>query len=271
MQAILDSIVKLLPSGVDWYAFGRFLLYAAAAILIAGAIGKLIFGIGSQMNKAICGAVGILFVYALAMVLYTFLPEKTGSILSTLPLVSFSNRGMYLFSFLGSDLNTCCRQLLSVWILSYLFNMLDDFMPRGEKLYWLIYRLLTIAMALVLHYALYRVLKTFVPAYIVSYASTALLIALVLLFSMGILKVVLSVILTVTNPILGALYLFFFGSKPGKQLSRAFLTALILCILSFILLHTGHGVIPISQSALIGYIPFALLLVLLWWIVGYVF
>ena len=269
MQTFFDSIISLLPSGVDLYTFGKFLLILAGATLLTGIVGKLLFGVGSQLNRCLCGAVGILFVYALAMFIHTFQPGTLSNYLTSLPLVSFSGGTMYLFRFGASGLSVCCREVLSLWILAYLYHILDEFFPRGKKLYWMVYRMLTISMALVLHYILLYFLRTYVPADILSSTTTIVLLLLIGLFALGIAKVVLGVLLTITNPILGALYLFFFGSKSGKQLSRAFLTAAILCVLVAILGYLGYGAIPIHPDALLAYAPFAGILLLLWYIVGY--
>ena len=86
---------------------------------------------------------------------------------------------------------------------------------------------------------------------------------------MGLLNLVLSVVLTVVNPIFGALYTFFFSNIIGKQLSKAVFTSGIICGVVFLLGYFGCTVICVSAAALSAYIPLAIVLLLLWFLIGW--
>ena len=75
--------------------------------------------------------------------------------------------------------------------------------------------------------------------------------------------------LTIANPILGAIYAFFFSNKIGKQLTKAVLTTVILTVLVLLLCHFGFGIIPVGQAVLISYIPLLGLLLILWYLIGH--
>ena len=74
---------------------------------------------------------------------------------------------------------------------------------------------------------------------------------------------------TIANPILGAIYAFFFSNKIGKQLTKAVLTTVILTVLVLLLCHFGFGIIPVGQAVLISYIPLLGLLLILWYLIGH--
>lgn len=269
MQALFDSILAFLPTGINWIALGKFLLILTAAFLVVGFIGKLIFGKGSAFNRGLTCAIGILFVYAMAVVIYTFKPGNLAAYLAPLPFAAFSGDRLYLFSFADAHFSVICHQLLSMIILNFLHNLIDDFMPRGKKLYWFIYRFLTIAMSLTLHYIVTWAFNRFMPGALLTYAPTVLLVVLLSFLLMGVLKVVLGVVLAVVNPLLGAAFAFFFGTKLGKQLSCAVMSTLILAVLVMVLHYFGYGNISVSEASLIAYIPLAGILLILWYIVGY--
>ena len=82
-------------------------------------------------------------------------------------------------------------------------------------------------------------------------------------------NVVLGTLLIAVNPIVGAIYAFFFSNKVGQQLSKAVLTTALLCCVFGLLEHFGYSVILISFSALPAYIPLVVSLLLLWYLVGH--
>lgn len=264
MQDTLNCLTALLPAGTDLVSIAKFLLIFAASIIGAGFLFKIFFGKKSGLNRALSGAIGILFIYAVTVVVYTFDPADLSRFLSPLPYVIFSNDQLYLFVFQGTHLSVICAQFLSMIMLAFLYHIMDDFLPDGKGLHWLLYRLLTVVMAMALHYVATWLCNTFLPGPLVTYAPTVLVIILLSLLLLGALKLVLGVVLTVVNPIFGALYAFFFSSKLGKQLSRAVMTTLLLSILVMVLHAVGYSVISISMASLRTYIPFALILLGLW-------
>jgi hypothetical protein len=268
MQNTLSQISALFPSNLDLHSIVKFFLIFTATILLAGFLAKQLLGKNSNFNRAICGAIGILFIYVITIFVYSFAPGNLASFLSPLPYVIFSNSKLYLFVFEGTKLPVICSQALSMTILAFLYHLLDDFMPQGKKFHWLLYRLLTIMMAMALHYVINWAINRFLPSALVFYAPTCVLMILVTLLLIGFLKVLLGFVLTVVNPIIGALYTFFFSSKLGKQLTRAVLTTVLVSILIMVLHRIGYSVIPVAVSSLSAYIPFVLILLILWYLLG---
>ena len=76
----------------------------------------------------------------------------------------------------------------------------------------------------------------------------------------------LCVLATVANPVIGLLYTFFFSNTIGKNLTRAVLSAALLCILFYGMDYYGFSVISIQTDALLKYSPFALALLGVWYV-----
>ena len=103
------------------------------------------------------------------------------------------------------------------------------------------------------------------------YAPVILLALMTLLLLTGVLKIIIGALLTTVNPIIGGLYTFFFANVIGKQITRAMLTAAIISGIVVALQHIGFTVISISSAALIAYLPFLLILIILWYIAMKIF
>ena len=97
-----------------------------------------------------------------------------------------------------------------------------------------------------------------------------ILSVLVAFLLMGIINFLLGLVLTATNPILGAIYTFFFSTLVGKQLSKAVFTTAILTAVVFLLEHLGIGMLLIAQTALLAYIPAIALILVLWYLIGHI-
>ena len=246
------------------------LLFFAAASLILGFMGRVFLGKRSSLNHSLSAAMGILFIYAVAIVVYTFKPWSLDALLSPLPFVRFAGEHLLVIPFQGSPLTIVCSEILSLVILAFLVNLLDTLIPRGNSaLGWFFLRILTVLFAMVLHILVDWAFKTYLPNVLVTYAPTILLVILAVTLLMGLLNLVLSVVLTVVNPIFGALYTFFFSNIIGKQLSKAVFTSGIICGVVFLLGYFGCTVICVSAAALSAYIPLAVVLLLLWFLIGW--
>ena len=65
------------------------------------------------------------------------------------------------------------------------------------------------------------------------------------------------------------MYSFFFSTLVGKQLSKALFTTGIVCGILYLMEHFGLVVILVSPAALLTYIPLALALLVLWFLIGH--
>lgn len=269
----LGKVIKhashYMPTEISLVSTVEFMLYFAAASLILGVLGRVVLGKRSSLNHSLSSAMGILLIYALTVVVYTFKPWNLEALLSPLPFVTFAGDYMIVFPIGDTQFAALCAEILSMVILAFLVNLLDTFMPKGNSVVtWYILRFLTVLLSMVLHFVVRWAFQTYLPEALVTYAPTILLILLAFMLLSGVLNLVLGLVISVSNPFLGAMYTFFFSSVIGKQLSKAVFTSTILIGIVYLLGFFGYTVITISAAALTAYIPLALLLLLLWYLIG---
>ena len=271
IEAVVSNIASYAPAEVDLMAMLKFIVIFAVGSMLVSLLGRVVLGKRSSLNHAVSSAMGILFIYAVTIVVYTFNPGNLSKFLSPLPFVSFSGDYLYLLPFLDAELPMICSQVLSMVILAFLVNLLDTFVPKGKKiLSWYLYRFVTVLLAMAAHYLATWAFNAFLPGVLVTYAPMILLGILVVMLLLGVLNVILSLVLTVANPVIGAIYSFFFSNIVGKQLTKAVLTTVILCAVVALLEHFGYTIICIASTALGVDIPLIAVLLALWYVIGHV-
>ena len=251
------------------------LLIAAGLLLIGtvilSAIGRFVFGKKSALVNAVSSAIGILFVYALNIVLRSA-EASLQQFIAPLPFISFSGEQMSLFSFTGANYTVICYELVSMVILAFLMNLIDNFMPKGKNIFtWSIFRILTVVLAQIAHLIVTYLLTTYLPEGLLTYAPAIILGILVLMLLTGALKIVVGALLSTVNPLIAALYTFFFANIIGKQITKAVMTTGILAALVFGLEKLGITTICVAAGALTAYIPLCLILLVVWFIVIKIF
>ena len=247
-----------------------YLALFAGFFLFLTVLGRLILGKHSSLNHTISSAMGLLFLYAFFLVLYTFQPFSLLELLSPLPFLVFAGDSVMLISFQSGAFSVLCHELLSLIILTFLINLVDTLMPAGEGVFsWLLLRLMTILGCFGLHLVVSWAFRTYLPDVLVTYAPAILLGILATMLFSGIISLVFGLIIAITNPFLGAMYSFFFSTLVGKQLSKALFTTGIVCGILYLMEHFGLVVILVSPAALLTYIPLALALLVLWFLIGH--
>jgi hypothetical protein len=192
------------------------------------------------------------------------------TLLSPLPFATFSDHYLIIHPITDLQFTALCKELLSLIILAFLINLVDTFMPQGENiLSWFLLRLITVLLCFALHLLVNWAFHTYLPNVLIDYAPTILLILLAVLLLSGILTLLLGIVIAISNPFLGAMYSFFFSNIIGKQLSKALFTSGILCAILYLMDKFGLIVIIISPAALLTYIPLAIAMVALWYLIGY--
>lgn len=251
-------------------------LLIAAGLLLAGtillsAVGKFIFGAKSTLVQAISAAIGILFVYVLNIVLHR-VGDSFSMFISPLPFLTVQGETASLFVFTGTEFSDICVQLVNMVVLALLMNLIDTLIPKGENpIVWMIFRILTIALAQVAYLVILWACGTYLPADILTYAPMILLAVLVILLLTGALKIVVGAFLTTVNPLVAALYTFFFANIIGRQVTKAVFTTALLSGLVYGLEFLEIAQFSIAPQALIAYIPLALILLALWYLVSRLF
>lgn len=267
---LLTYAGTLIPADVDILSVLKLIGILAAASVLLGVLGRLAFGKASSLSRAVSAGIGILFLYVLTIIIYTFKPWKLDSFLSPLPFVTFQDQYLILLPFRGASFPVLCDRILSMVILAFLVNLLDSIIPKGESVAgWYVLRFLSVIVCFILHFVLNYLIAKYIPGVLSTYAPTILLCVLIAMMLVSLANVVLGALLIAVNPIVGAIYAFFFSNKVGQQLSKAVLTTALLCCVFGLLEHFGYSVILISFSALPAYLPLVVSLLLLWYLVGH--
>lgn len=263
----MDTITQMLSSiDFSWDVFIKAAAILAVGTILLGAIGRFAFGKRSTLNLSVSSAIGILFIYAVTVVLYSA-GARFQSFIAPLPFATFSGTQMLLFSFAASDYTVICTQVLSMIILAFLANLFESIPPKGKNFIgWLFCRCLSIVLAMAAHLVVTWAFTTYLPQGLVTYAPTILLALLILLLLVGALKLVVGAVLATVNPLIGAFYTFFFATIVGKALTKAVLTTAILSAIVMALNYIGCTVISIASAALIAYIPLLIVLLIVWYI-----
>ena len=268
----MDIIVNYFNSlGLDFWVLAKTGLILLLGTFLISVFGRFVFGKRSVLNNAVSSAIGILFIYAVTVVLKS-MGAQFESMIAPLPFVSISNDLMYIFSFQGADYTVICTELLSMVILAFLVNLADGWLPKGKNIFsWIFFRCLTVVVAFIMHLVVTFLFTTYLPEGIVTYAPAILLGLLVIMLLTGALKIIVGALLTTVNPIIGGLYTFFFATVIGKQVTKAVLTTAILSGLVYLLNYLGCVVISVTSAALMAYIPFIIVLIAIWYIVYHIF
>ena len=271
VQQALAAVSHYIPTEVDLGATMQFLLFFTACSLILGVLGRIFLGKRSSLNNALSSVMGILFLYALTIVIYTYKPWNLEQLLSPLPFVTFAEDYLILLPIRDASFPALCTEVLSLVILAFLVNLLDTFIPQGESIFgWYALRFLTVVLSMALHLVVNWAFNTYLPDVLVTYAPVILLGLLVGMLLLGVLNVVLGLVLTVVNPFIGAVYTFFFSNVVGKQLTKAVFSTALICAVIYLLEYFGYTVICITTGALMSYIPFIAVVLILWYLIGHV-
>ena len=268
MEEISKALQSLVPADFDYANFFKAALLLCIGSLILGFLGRLIFGKRSVLNKSVSSSIGILFIYAATIVIYSFGVDLK-FLVSPLPFISMTGEYLQIFSFQNADYTIICDQILSMILLAFLVNLINGLMPTGKRFFtWLLFRLISVVLAMVLHTIVNNLLTAWLPEGFLTWAPVILLALLALMLAVGALKFVVGALLTTVNPLIAALYTFFFANVVGKQLSKAILTTLIISALVIGLNYLNIASIFIGSAALIAYLPLLIALLALWYVVG---
>lgn len=269
MDKINDFLQKLIPGSFDIHVYINATLVILAVFLLLSIIGRLLWGKKSTLNRAISSSISILFIYVVTIVIYS-LGIDLAVLISPLPFIGISENTLSIFVFKGVHYTIICNQILSMVILAFLANLSDSWLPTGKNIVsWFFFRVVSVLLAMVLHLIANTIITMLLPEGILTWAPVVLLGLLAIFLAVGLLKVLIGTILSVTvSPIIGVLYTFFFANIVGKQVSKAVLSTGILVGFVYILNYFQITTLIIASTALLAYIPLLVILLIVWYLVG---
>lgn len=268
----MESIISFFTAqGLDLLSFLKVSgIVLIGALLISGVL-HFIFGKKTLIGHSVSSAISIIYIYVATAAILTLAP-KLQWFVAPLPFAAFEEGYVTFFSFRNAAYTTIAAQLLSMIILSFLVNLADTWIPKGKHILgWFFWRCVTVALGMILHFIVTWLFNRYLPIGIVIYAPVILLAILLLMLLTGTLKLVVGALLTTVNPIIAAFYTFFFASVVGKQLTKAILTTAIITGIVYLVQDLGIIGLSLTAAALAAYVPFLLLLLLVWYIISRVF
>ncbi len=268
MTDILEFIQNLQEQKdmiLSYVKFGGVMIFG---FLLLSSLFRFVFGKKNQLNHAVSASIEILCLYIVCILIYS-LGLHFNFFLSPLPFVSIEGDFLQIMPILSTDFDLVCQQVLKVVIIAFLVNILDDLMPKGEKLItWFFFRMITVALAVAVNYGADLLIGTFLPPEVFAKAEMFLLLTLVALILLGSLKFITGIVLTFLDPLVGVLYTFFFSNVIGRELAKALVSTAIVTALVALLEHLGMTTIFIAAAGLTAYIPLLIALILVWFLLS---
>lgn len=264
---IMTQVQQISVSAVQYLKFLGILVFG---ILLISSLARFLFGKEAQVNLAVTSAMEILCVYVVNTVIYA-LGLQLQQFITPLPFVTMVEDYLVIFPILSAEFTDICHHVLKLLIIAFLVNLINEFIPKGEHvLTWFLLRIITVVLAVVAIYAAELALNTYLPQGFADIAPTVLLCALVALVLLGSLKVFVGAAMAFLDPIVAALYTFFFSNFIGRALAKAMVSTALLTALVVALNYLGIAVVHIAAAVLTAYIPLLLIVLVLWYIVGHI-
>lgn len=263
-----DLLVQVDALKVNLMQYSKFLCILIFGILLISSLTRFLFGKKNQINLALTSAMEILCVYVINVVIYA-LGLHLQQFITPLPFIAMVEDYLILYPILSAEFVDICHHVLKLLIIAFLVNLINEIIPEGKHLItWFLLRLITVAISAAAIYFAELGLNTFVPQGIYDIAPTVLLCCLVALVLLGSLKVLVGAVMAFLDPVIAALYTFFFSNIIGRALAKAMVSTALLTGLVVALDYLNITVVLIAASALTAYLPLLLIVVALWYIVG---
>ena len=264
----MESIVSYFSGiGIDYIGLLKFAGVLLLGALLLSALCRFIFRKTTMLAQSVSTSIAIIFIYAVTVLLLTMV-TKLHFLVTPLPFAQLSAERIAFFPLKGADYREAASGILSMIILSFLVGLIDSWMPKRKHLLkWAFWRILTVILGFALHYLVVWAFRTFLPQGIVAYAPAIPVAILLLMLLTGALKFLLGLILATVNPLIAALYTFFFANIIGKQITRSVLTTALLSGVLLFAQNLGITGLSLAPESMVAYLPFLLVLIPIWYLV----
>lgn len=264
LSAVLDS----LDFQLEWGHAIKIACILALGIFAVGAILRALFGKGSSLTRSVSATLNILLIYLSAIILYYYFPSLRAA-MDTLPFITLKPDHFFIWKLGDLPDLVFYPSILQMAVLALFVNALETFLPRGRNLItWYLFRTVTGLSALALYFGFFQLVNMFAPEIFGTWAKTILFVFWGIILLIAVLKLLLSAVLTVVNPILGACYTFFFSNLFGKQFSKAILTTVFVTLIVYYLNQTQLTQVAFSELSLATYGPTSLIILVALYLFG---
>lgn len=222
---LFDYVLSALE---QWLESAQPILVFAVELFALSAVFRVIQGKDSAVTESFRTGLTLLLSYLLLILMYQFFPALRGQ----LPQLPFSRVDEHCFVLLpvcSFAEELLYSQLFRLGILTLIMNFCDALLPKEEDFSsWFLRCFLGVFAGFVLYGFFIRLIEATIPQLLGAWAKPLVLGFCGVLLLSWVLKLLLGVVLTVMNPIVGAVYGFFFSHALGKQFPKSILTTGIL-------------------------------------------
>lgn len=239
--------------------FLRFTLTFAAVACMLGGVLRLLLGRDSAVVHSLSSCIVIALVYWTVITGCALMPDFFGRL--RLPFLTVSPdaaRPMEPSSLLPI---ACYPELLRLFLLAFLCNLLEDILPRGEKfLPWLFFRSVSLYGTLGLYGCICLLTQQYAPQIFGILAQPILIFLCGLILTLALYKGLLALTAAAANPLLALLFTFFFSNVVGKQLGKSISACVLVSAVFSLLAKYGFYGFAFSQFSPAEFGPYCIVL-----------
>lgn len=190
-------------------------------------------------------------------------------ILGALPFFDVIGDYGSIFALLGSNFDVFFTQVIRMFFLAFTVNFLQD-LTRGasqKPLAWFFFQCLVVFASMLINFGATYLARRFLPQGLVTWTPRLVFILVGLVLLLLLVKALFKIALFFTNPVFTAIFSFFTDSLLGKSLTKAFITTVGLYAIVCLLDWMGFTVLGAISLSLTAFVPMAILLFLIWYVV----
>ena len=262
------SIADTIQNLVDNFSFVKFLqvtLVLAGAAFVLGIIIRTFLGKGSNLNKSVGAAFGILMIYIISVALN--IENHYEIFMNPLPYINLTGDSLSIINLQNAPLDIVCAELVKMIFLSFCVGLIQDLVPQGKNfIIWYLLRCVVVVGSMLLHWGLTTLVNQYFPG-ILDYANAILVILAILLLATTAFKWIVGGILGLTvGPLIGAIYGFIVGTLVGKKLMQSILTTVLLTVIVYFLNLSGITVLFTLSAGMAVLLPCLLMIIIVWYL-----
>lgn len=225
-----------------------------AAFLIFGWLLRAVFGKNSPLVRATSACVTVTMVY-LSVILVYLIPALR-ELVPELPCLTVTKDAFTLWNPTELASSALFPAMLRLFLLAILANFIDGFLPQGKTLLsWYIVRMAGVCGVTALYMLICWAADTWAPRIFGDLAQPILLGIWGFILLTGLIRWLMTLVLTAMNPVVGVLYGIFFLNPTGQQLSKSILTTVLALGVMVYLCSAGLGSFAFGDFSFAAYGP----------------
>lgn len=225
-----------------------------AAFLLIGWIIRAIFGKSSPLVRATSSCITVVMVY-LAAILFYLIPGIR-ELVPDLPCLTVTKDAFYLWNPTELASSALFPNLLRLFVLALIANMIDCHLPSAKTmLSWYIVRMTGVWVVGTFYMLICWAADTWAPRIFGDLAQPVFLFIWGFILLTGLIRWLMTLVLTAMNPVVGVLYGIFFLNPAGQQLSKSIFTTLLILAVIVFLCSCGLGSFSFAGFSLAVYAP----------------